>query len=117
MVFALIPMRKIFFALCVTVGLSSCADLTSLSGDYNPGPRTQAQLRAEMERIRHLPSPYTWAAKYGTLVGTQDANGHLHMKPGYEISRETVIEEDENGYLRLDDNHLALTHNGVRINN
>jgi hypothetical protein len=109
-------MRKKLLLLIVPVLFSSCADLATFSSspNYNPGPQTQAQLRAKVAEceanvMRLDPSIPK------VEVGHLDENGHMHMKPGYELSRETRIEEDDNGYLRADNDHLVVTHNGVRV--
>lgn len=109
--------KKFLFIGLAAFGLSSCADLASLSGDYNPGPRTQAQLRAEIARGKAeseaaYPSPF---AKVGTLVCTLDGpRGTPHFKPGYDISWETVLETDDYGIVHARRN-MYLTHNGKRV--
>jgi hypothetical protein len=108
-------MRKIFFILA-SVALSSCADLANLavlSPNYPSGPKSQAQLRAEIaEANSHVMGIDPSVPR--TLVGTLDEHGHPHMKPGYELGWETQIEQDDRGYLRAED-HMVLSHNGRRI--
>jgi hypothetical protein len=109
-------MKQLLFTLFAAVALSSCADLANLaalSPNYPSGPKSQAQLRAEWAEMNsHVMRIDPSVPK--VLVGTQDANGHMHMKPGYDMGWETRIEQDDRGYLRAVD-HYVVTHNGVRI--
>ena len=108
-------MRKILFTLCAAVALSSCADLASLSPNYSSGPiTTPAQLRAHMAQTASYHVGEIDPSVPKVQIGQLDDNGHMHMKPGYELGWETQIEADDRGYLRAED-HYVVTHNGRRI--
>jgi hypothetical protein len=109
-------MRKRFLLIGALVfALSSCADLAANIAASNPeSPEGQARLRAKLAEM-HANEARIDPSIPKTLIGTIDENGRPVMKPGYELTKETVIEQDENGYLRADDDHLVVTYKGRRI--